>query len=192
MTGIRKRPRIEAPVVLTRRPESALVWTGSALVAIHRALLDGPQLAEVRRAVDVAAAAQPDGLVLLTAYRLSPEFPLRPGFDTDLRELAETLRALDRVLAACATVIEFGGVRAAALRAASRAVLSLARPRAAMGYFDRISDAIPWLLPHAEAVGGPSDPAAYVRLYRAAERALAEVDAERAARGERPAGRRGR
>lgn len=171
------------PIVLTRRPESCLLQSGGALVAIRRAPLDRAQLADVRRAMDEAVSNHAGGLVMLSAFRLSPDFPLRPGVDTDLRELADTLRALDRALAASATVIEFGGIRGAAMRVASRTVWSLARPRAVMGHFERLSDAVAWLLPHARVIGAPDDAATYVRLYREADRILEELDAERWVRG---------
>jgi len=134
-------------------------------------------LAEFREAVDTASKANPSGLVLLSAFRLDERFPLQFDFDADRETLAETLRAVDQKLNAIASVLEFGGVRAAAMRIASRAVWALARPSAKMGIFDSLTDAALWLSPHAREVDAPDELAAMVRTYRHADRALARFDA---------------
>lgn len=152
------------------------------LVAIRRATFRSGELGDVRRAMEVAAAAHPRGLVMLTAVRLSPVFPVDVGSSRSLSELAETVRFLDRVLVANATVVELGGIRAAALRLVSRATWQLAGLRGALGHFDRLSDAIGFLIPHARAIGASDDPATYVQLYRHVERELAALDAEHWAR----------
>lgn len=163
------------PRVLVQRAEECVVFERGVVVSIHRAPVRGARLSEIRRAIDLVAPDHPRGLVMLSAFRLSPRFPLGPGFDDNVGELAETLRAIERSSAAIANVIEFGGVRAAAMRLASRAVRTLARPRCAMEQFDRLSDAVVWLRPHADRALGPIDPATYVRLYREADRILAAL-----------------
>jgi hypothetical protein len=146
------------------------------VVGIRRAPIGGPVLAEVRQAIEKLAAQHADGLVFMTAFRLSPRFPLKPGFDSNTRELADHLRFLDRTLAASANVYEFGGVRAAAMRVATLAVMRLARPRAPIESFDRLVDGLAWLLPYARRVGALEDAAAYIALYQEADRALARMD----------------
>ncbi|UJR84581.1 hypothetical protein [Sandaracinus amylolyticus] len=170
------------PIVLVDRPEASLVQLGGALVSIRRSPLRGARLVEAGRAIERAASASPRGLVLLTAFRLSRGHPIEPGFDANARELAETLRAVERLLVANAVLIEFDGMLATATRALVRTVWTLVRPRAAMGQFVRLSDAITWLLPHARSIGATDDPAAYVRLYRDAERRLEDHDAAQWAR----------
>jgi hypothetical protein len=177
---------LDATVVLARRPESCLLMCRGALVAIRRAPLDSAQLEDARRAFAIAAEASPRGVVMLTAFRLSPEFPLHAGFDTNVAELAETLRIVGRSVVANASVVEFGGVRGAAMRVATRTVWALARPRAAMAQFERLSDAIGWLLPHAAAIGAADDAATYARLYREADHALQQIDVARWVRGDVP------
>lgn len=165
------------PEVLSRTAQGCSVLERGAIVSIRRAPIQGAEGANALRGIERAAALHPPGTVLLSVFRLSPRFPIAVETEMNLRELAETLRSIDRHLVANAVVLEFGGVRAAAMRLATRAVWSLARPRAVMSMHDRLSDAISWLLPHARAVGAPDDAATYVRLYRLAERGLDEVDA---------------
>ncbi|MBI2388196.1 MAG: hypothetical protein HYV09_01155 [Deltaproteobacteria bacterium] len=168
---------VTEPVVLAARPEFCLAADRGAVVGIHRAPLHGPLLKAIREALQIAVDAHPAGLVCLSVFRLSRHFPLDPGFDKNVRELADTLRAIDRMVIANATLIEFGGVRAVAMRLASRAVIKLARPRAEMADFDRLTDAIAWVLPFAKRAGAPSDHMSWVKLYRHAERHLPDLDA---------------
>lgn len=162
--------------VVSSRPEGVVLAREGAVVAIHLAPLQGERLTEIRLGIEAAARRHPSGLVLLSAFRLSPRFPLAPGFDSNIQELAANLRALDRVLVAIAGVVEFDGLRAAAFQAASRAVHVVARPRAALETFRRLSEALVWLAPHASRVGLPADPALFVRLYREADRRLLTLD----------------
>ncbi|AKF03040.1 hypothetical protein DB32_000189 [Sandaracinus amylolyticus] len=168
--------------MLVDRSEGSLVQLGSALVSIRRSPLRRARLVEAGRAIERAASAHPRGCVLLSVLRLSRGHPIEPGFDANARELAETLRAVDRVLVANAVVVEFDGMLAVATRALVRTVWALARPRASMAQFARMSDAITWMLPHARAIGAPDDAASYVRLYREAERRLEDHDAAQWAR----------
>lgn len=171
-------PHHTEPVVLTSRPEFCLAADRGAVVGIHRAPLHGQLLKAVREGMQVAADAHPGGLVCLSVFRLSRHFPLDPGFDKNIRELADTLRAIDRMILANATLLEFSGVRAVAMRLATRAVIKLARPRAEMADFDRLTDAVAWLLPFARRIGAPSDHMSWVKLYRFTERHLPDLDAE--------------
>jgi hypothetical protein len=148
------------------------------VLGIHRAPIQGPRVGEIARSVVKAAEAHPGGLVQLGVFRLSPEFPLTTGFDSNTAELADLLRAIDSTFVACANVLEFGGVRAAAMRVATRAVCLLARPRASIETFDRLSDGIAWLLPHARLVGAHCQAPLYLELYREADRLLALMDRE--------------
>ncbi len=166
----------DGTIVLSERPEGVLLGRAGTVVGIRRAPLHGAVLAELRAGFERGLAEHPKGLVCLTAYRLSPRFPLGVGFDSNTGELSETLRVLDRSIIASAHVLEFGGVRAAAMRAATLAVTLLARPRAPIASFDRLTDAIAWLRPHAEAAGVAHDPATFVALYAEAERRLAAMD----------------
>jgi len=75
--------------------------------------------------------------------------------------------------------VEFGGIRAAVMKLLTRAVRILVRPRAPIGEFDRLSDAIGWLRPYAAEADAPVDPATYYRLYREAGERLDELDMER-------------
>lgn len=176
--------RPDAPTVLTQSAKGCLVLDRGVLVAIRRAPLDGVELSELHRAIEAAAGAHPRGMVMLSAIRLSPDFPIDARHAASLREMAESARAIDRVVVANATVLEFSGVRAAALRTASRALWSLAKMRGVLGHFERLTDAIAWLSPYANAVGAASDAATYVQLYRSAELTIEELDAQRWVRGE--------
>lgn len=161
--------------MFTARREACTLLDRGALVGIRRAPIGNDELPELRLAFERASSAHPSGLVMLLAVRLSPEFPLAPGFDHNLRELADLLRLIDRVLVATAVVIEFGGIRASAMRAATQVVRALARSRGEMALFSRFFEAVDWLLPRARAVGAPDDVPTYLRLYRAADEVLAEA-----------------
>jgi len=176
---MRGRGEATLPEVLIERPEACTVLERGALVTVRRAVYDGAQLRELCDAVARVSPAHPRGLVKLMTLRLSPAFPIGLGFDSNLTELAETARALDRMIVAHAVVLEFTGVRATATRMIGRTVWTLARPRAAMAIFDRLTDAIAWLTPHARAVGALDDPARYVRCHREAERILGPDDLAR-------------
>lgn len=162
--------------VISVRPEGVVLARQGAVVGIRRAPMHGPVLGELRRGIEQVAEAHPEGLVFLSVFRLSPRFPLVPGFDSNTRELADLLKVLDRTIAAIAQVHELDGVRAAAMRVATRTVLALARPRARIELFERVTDGVVWLLPHARRVGAPDDVASYLELYREADRALARMD----------------
>jgi hypothetical protein len=119
-------------LVVSSRPEGVTLAIGAAVVGIRRAPLQGPVLGELREGYARAASAHPGGLALVNVFRLCPRFPLQPGYDSNRGELASLLRVLDRTLVASAHVIELGGVRAAAMRIATKAVVVLARPRVAI------------------------------------------------------------
>lgn len=168
---------VDAPRVLIRRPEACTVLERGALIGVRRAAYDGPQLLELLHAIERVAPEHPTGLVSLTTLRLSPAFPLHVGFDADLSALADAARGVDRAVVAHATVLDFTGVRASAARLMGRAIWSLAKPRASMAFFSRLTDAVEWLTPHARAVGALDDLPTYVRRHRDAERILGPDDA---------------
>lgn len=148
------------------------------VAGIRRAPVQGPVVAELRDAIGAAAAAWGQPLVCLSAFRLSPRFPLAPGFDGNVAELADLLRVFDRHMVAHAQVHEFDGIRAGAMRLATRAVVLLARPKATLATFERVSDAAAWLALQARAVGAAEDVATYLGLYREADVLLARMDEE--------------
>ena len=158
--------------VLIERPEACTVVERGALVTVRRAMYDGAQLRELCDAVARVAPSHPRGLVKLMTLRLSPAFPIGLDVESSLAEMADTARALDRMIVAHAVVLEYTGVRATATRVLGRTIWTLVRPRAAMAIFDRISDAVGWLAPMARTVGALDDPAAYMRCHREAERVL--------------------
>lgn len=166
----------DEPHLLIRRPQTCVTFHRGAFVSIRRAMLDRADLGRFQEAVEATARDHEDGLVLLAAFRLDPRFPIRADFDPDVEGLADTLRALDRRFIAVASVLEFGGVRAAAMRVASRAVWAVVRPSPTMADFERVGEAAHWLAAQATAAGAPADPASYVRAYRATSRHLAELD----------------
>jgi hypothetical protein len=165
--------------LLSLSPEGCIAVDSGVVLGIYRAPIKGARVGEVQSAILEAAARCPGGLVSVGVFRLSPEFPIGIDVDQNRAELAELLRTLDRVLAANANVIEFGGIRAAAMRLICRAIRVIARPRSPGAEFARLSDAITWLRPHAARVGVPCDPAFYVRLYREVEQHLEQLDVER-------------
>jgi len=172
-------PRIpdDEPVELICGPASCMCLYAGALVSIRRALVDRQGLEAFLEAVEVAKQAYPDGLVMLASFRLDRRFPLPATFDHDLSALAATLRRIDQQVAAIASVLEFGGVRAAAMDLASRAVWALGRPSAKMASFRSLGEAAHWLAGVGPEVGAPGDPAAYVRAYRHSDRRLRALDA---------------
>ena len=167
-------------LVVSSRPEGVTLALGGAVVGIRRAPLQGPVLGELREGYARAAAAHPGGLALITVFRLSRRFPLQPGFDSNKGELAALLRELDRSFVASAHVIEFDGIRAAAMRLATRAVIVLARPKVAIESFDRLADGVAWLVPRAASAGVVVDPASCLALYREADGRLAQMDDDHA------------
>ncbi|MCZ7684165.1 MAG: hypothetical protein M5U28_37475 [Sandaracinaceae bacterium] len=166
------------PAVITSSAEGCMLAYRGAVVGIRRAPVDARYLANLYRAVATASAAGPGKAVMMTAYRLSPDFPIDVTHTWEAEEYLAPLREIDRAVAAYAMLVEFGGLRAIGMRAVTRAVWSLARPRAALGTFDRLADAIAWLAPRAQLVGALDEPAEYVRLYRTADRILDGIDAE--------------
>ena len=108
-------------------------------------------------------------------FRLDPAFPLEPGYDGNVAELADTARAIDQRLCAAAAVLEFGGVRRTAMEAVSRVVWRLARPRAELAFLDTLTDALVWLEPRARAAGVLCEAAELVQLHRQAEQLLVDA-----------------
>ena len=146
-----------------------------AVLGIRRAPVDGAYIEELHRALDADAGSEKR--VLLIAYRLSPDFPIELENTTGAKQWVPLLRELERSIAAYAMITEFGGVRAASMRAITRLAWSLARPRIELGTFWRLTDAVSWVAPRAQRVGALDDPAQLVRLYRTADRMLAEIGA---------------
>jgi hypothetical protein len=163
-------------IVISSRPQGVVLAEGGVMVGIHLAPIKGERLLELRRGVEALGQENPRGVVSLGCVRLSRRFPLEPGFDDNVADLASTLRALDRCLVACANLVEFGGLQGAAFRFAVKAVCAIARPRAAVENFTRLSDAIVWMIPRAERAGLRVDSAQIVRLYREADRRLQAMD----------------
>jgi hypothetical protein len=170
---------MEGSTILTVAPEGAIGVGRGIVLSIHRAAIEGARIGEIRSAFERASELAPRGLVALSVFRLSPEFPLDVNVGSNRAELASLLRVLDRIFIAHATIIEFGGIRAMTMRTLSRAVSLVARPRAAMRTFDGLTDAVTWLLPHAKRVDAATEPGAYVQLYRDVDRALDELDVRR-------------
>jgi hypothetical protein len=146
-----------------------------ALIAIRRAPFQASDFVHAAHAIEGAYAGHPNGLVMLIGFRLDPRFPLDPGID-DVEHLSGALKSFDRALRAVATVLEFGGVRAAAMRVTTRALWAMARPRCEHAMFERVTDAALWLAPRAEAIGAPYELATYVHGYKAVDAALREHD----------------
>jgi hypothetical protein len=153
------------------RREACTVFQRGAFVSIRRAPFDAAQFAELRHAIESVATSYPRTVSLL-AFRLERAFPVAEHDLTDVHEFVKTLRAIDRHLAAQAIVLEFGGVRAAAMRALGRTVTRIVRPRGAIAFHDRLTEAATWLVPYARGVGAPDDLGEYVRSYREADRLL--------------------
>lgn len=173
----RRESAAEEPLaLLIQRPETCLALVDGALVGIRRAMLTPKDLARFRDAILGVRADDPAGLVMLSVFRLDPRFPLSVDFDSDLTGFVETLRCVDGRLHAIASVLEFGGVRAAAMRVTTRAVRALGRPRARMADFDRVVDAADWLARQAEGTGVPTEAATYLRAYRLVDRAVRATD----------------
>lgn len=173
----RREPAAGEPLVpLIRRPEACLGLVDGALVGIRRAMLTPADLACFRDAVVSACETRPAGLVMLTVFRLDPRFPLQVDFDTDLSAFVQTLRDVDGRLRAIASVLEFGGVRAAAMKMATRAVWATGRPRSRMAIFDRVTDASQWLAAQGGETGAPRSGATYLRAYRTVDGWLREMD----------------
>lgn len=171
---------LDAPATLLLRPEQCSVGVPGVVLMIRRAAVTLEHAVESCAAIEECARRSARGIVTLNVFRLCPDFPLQPGFDANVRDLASALRRIEPHVVASADVLEFGGMRAALMRAATRAVWALARPRAQQASVDRLSDAIEWLLPHAQAIGAPDDAGTYVRLFRHAQGELDELDARRA------------
>ncbi len=167
--------------ILSLAPEGCIAFDRGILLSVHRAPVFGARVGEVRRAIETAASLAPRGLVSIGVFRLSPEFPLGTGALSNVEELAGLLRAFERHAVAQATILDFGGMRAAAMKAMIRAIVAIARPRVALATFDRLTDAVTWVLPHAARARAPRDHAAYLRLYQTVERQLDELDARRGA-----------
>ena len=172
-------PRIpdDEPLELIYRETGCVSLQSGAIVSIRRANLDGPGLERFLAGMELAKKRYPRGLVMLAAFRLDSRFPLPATFDRNLSILAETLRRIDREMAAIASVLEFGGVRAAAMELASKAVWALGRPSAKMASFRGLGEAAQWLAEVGPEVGAPADPGVYVRTYRHNDRRLRELDA---------------
>lgn len=174
---------VAGPVVIASDAKGCVVAQRGMVVVIRRAPVDARHVADLHRALAAAQGPGSGRVVMLTAYRLSPDFPIEVENTTSGPEYVPTLREMDRVVAAYAMVVEFGGVRAASLRAIARLVWVLARPRVVLGVFDRLTDAVSWIAPRAQEVGAPGDPREYVRLYRIADQILESLDDGARARG---------
>lgn len=173
--------------IVSLHPEGCFAFRDGVLFSIQRAPVQGPRVAEFGRVIEVAEKLAPRGVLCVGVFRLSPEFPVSISATNNLKELADVLRAFERVCVASASILEFGGVRAAAMRTMMRAIYAIARPRSAFADFDGLTDAVTWLRPYAERMRAPVDYASYLRLYREVERELDELDIRRGAAGSRSA-----
>lgn len=168
-----------AAEILVLEPAMAIGFERGIMVGIYRAPLEGERLATARRAFAYASAHSPRGVVFLTAFRLTPEFPIGMSAGQNRDELAAVWREVDRSAVAIAALIEFGGMRAAMMRLLTRAVFAFARPKTPFRDFAGLSDAVAWLRPRAEDAGLPTDYRTYVALYQRLDRELAALDARR-------------
>jgi hypothetical protein len=157
--------------VLIRRREGCTVFDRGAFVTIRRAPIDAQQIGELRRALESVVEAYPQ-IVTMFVFRLSSEYPIAEHHLTDFDESAKFMRAIDEHVAAHAIVLEFGGIRGAAMRILGRTVVQLVKPRAAFAFHERVTEAATWLLPYAREIGVVDDLGAYVRSYRDADRLL--------------------
>ena len=174
---------VAEPVVIASDAKGCIVVQHGMVVVIRRAPVDARHVADLHRALESAQGPGSGRVVMLTAYRLSPDFPIEVENTTSGPKYVPTLREMDRAVAAYAMVVELGGVRAASLRAIARLVWALARPRAALGIFDRLTDAVSWLAPRGREIGAPGDSREYVQLYRIADQILESIDGGARARG---------
>lgn len=163
------------PMILLRDVRACAVADQGVLVSIRRAPIGRGELDRSRRLAERAAAGR-ERIVMLIALRLDRRFRLEVGYEREIGALVETLRELDRRIAALATVLEFGGLRAGLMRASAHLVWALARPRCEHAMFDRVTDAVRWLEPRARAIGASDDVGVYLRAYQLAHAALAEID----------------
>jgi hypothetical protein len=167
---------VEGAVVLIDDEAGCMILERGAVVTIRRALMDGRSLEESRRAFEIVHAAHPGGVAMLSVFRLDRRFPIDRAPDYNLSDIVATLRAVERVLGVTAVVLEFGGLRAAAMRAVSRTAWTLARLPSKLAFFDCLTDAAAWLELEGRAIGVQVDTAGYVTSYREASRTLAAHD----------------
>jgi hypothetical protein len=165
------------------RPEGYIAEVPGMLIARWLCPLRGELLADIRAAHRAAHANSPRGLVSVASFGLDKRFPLAPGFDTNLSELAQTFAFTRPMLLATAVVLEFDGFLAAAMRRTSATIQRLVRGAPPVRLFKRHIEAIDWVMPRipAEVVAAPLG--GYVR---AAARMAAEFAAWQTDEAARP------
>lgn len=140
-----------APEILWRRPEVALAWVAGTLVAVHLAPIQTPWLPDLRAAITRAADLNGGPVPLLSVFRLDARFPLRPGFDSNLGELRDTLRLLETSILGCAAVLEFGGILRAVMATALRTISLVSGRKPPIGVHDSVVSGVRWLATLAPA-----------------------------------------
>jgi hypothetical protein len=133
------------------------------VVAIWLAPLRVEQIPDIRRAIELAWEKNPEGLAVLTILRIDRRFPVRPEQMVGNAEVASLLRAVDPAIRARATVVDYDGIVGAAARGILDELHTAAPPVRPAGVFDRVHDALCFLVPQ---MPGMQTPAAFDRLLQ--------------------------
>lgn len=134
-----------APDILWRRPEACLASVAGTLVAVHLAPIKTAWLPDIRGAVNRAADLRGGPVPLLSVFRIDARFPLTPGFDSNLDELRETLRLLEKNVLGCAVVLEFDGFLRAVMRTAIKMISVLSAHKPPIAVHDSAVSGMRWL-----------------------------------------------
>jgi hypothetical protein len=157
--------------VLIDRDEGCTTLSGGLLISIWVSRLHDDLLQDIRRAVQRAVERHPEGVAILSMYRLDRRFPIDAHVRTNLGEIRDTLSAIRPHVRATSTVLEFGGFLAATMKLVSTGMLRVAAPNLPARFFSSRVEATQWVLPHIPAP--PEDLRKYLDAAARADALLA-------------------
>jgi hypothetical protein len=137
-----------APELLWKRPEGCYALAGEVLVGLQLTAVKTAWLPDIRAALARASDRHGGPVQSLSVFRLDARFPLKPGFDSNMAELAETYRFACAHVRGIAVVLEFGGVHRAIMRASIKTVSTLARAIPPVSVHDSAPSGVHWLVGH--------------------------------------------
>ncbi|MFO0611720.1 MAG: hypothetical protein U0414_03965 [Polyangiaceae bacterium] len=132
------------PAILLDRDEGTAGLYHGVLISVWRTWMHPELLADALRAVEEAAALHPEGLALVSVFRLDVRFPIGVDFTSNLPEIARGLARVRRHVRTLAAVIEFEGFLAMSLRLTIRAMLAASAPSLEHGLFSSRIEALQW------------------------------------------------
>jgi len=154
--------------VVCMRPECGIAEVKGMVLSVWVKPLNREVLQEVRRVLLEANERNPDGLTNLSYYRTTGMDFSVFGDEKGRAEIAITLRAVDNLIRASASVIIGSGFTAATMRSSIAGFKLLVRPKVELKVFDTVPPAVDWLASYLPK--GKNSSAYYIKAFSRIER----------------------